>query len=213
MPSEWLSLGDVSRLLGVHPSTIRSWSDQGLIPVHRTKGGHRRYKRTEMELWQQSQRTDAPQDVSLIVQNALRKTRFQVSEGGLLKESWYKKLDDEARQQYRLSGRAMLEGMIRFLTSDSDQAVAEAESLGYEYASRGRRYGLNSIEATNAFLFFRSMLLESMLGMYEAAAIRSPHAWSDMFRRINEFTDHILVTILETYEAYQRARRHGEMVE
>jgi hypothetical protein len=49
--------------------------------------------------------------------------------------------------------------------------------------------------------------MDSMLSVYEAAAVSSPHAWSDMFRKVTEFTDEILVTLLETYEAYQRANR------
>ncbi len=207
MSKEWLSLSDVAQILGVHPSTVRNWSDHNVLPVHRTKGGHRRYLRSELELWIQSQRADGSSEVNLIVQNALRKTRFQISEGKLASEAWYVKLDDEARQQYRMSGRALLQGLINFMNSDGAKAAAEAEALGYEYASRGRRYGLDSVEATHAFLFFRNLLIESMLSVYEAAAVRSPHAWSDMMRRINDFTDHILITILETYEAYQRANR------
>jgi excisionase family DNA binding protein len=204
---EWLSLGDVAQVLGVHPSTARSWSDQGLLPVHRTRGGHRRYLRSEIELWVQSQRQDGADGADLIVQNALRATRFQISEGRLQAESWYNKLDEESRNQYRVSGRALMQGLMNSLHSNGFQAIAEAETLGYEYASRGRRCGLNSVEATHAFLFFRNTLLESMLDVYEAAAIRSPHAWSRMFRKINEFTDNILITILETYEAYQRVNR------
>ena len=111
MASEWLSLSKVAKILGVHPSTVRSWSDQGALPVHRTQGGHRRYLRSEVELWMQSQRADGPADVHLIVQNALKNTRFQISEGRLTTEEWYKKLDDEARNQYRLSGRALLQGL------------------------------------------------------------------------------------------------------
>jgi excisionase family DNA binding protein len=209
MAKEWLSLGDVAEILGVHPSTVRSWSDQGILPVHRTKGGHRRYRRSELDLWVQSRRVNASSEVNLVVQNALRNTRFQISEGRLQAEAWYTKLDDEARLQYRMSGRALLQGLINYLTSDADQAASEALALGYEYASRGRRYGLNSVEATHAFLFFRNMLLESMLNMYESAAISSSHAWSDMLRRISEFTDRILIKILETYEVYQRVDRNG----
>jgi excisionase family DNA binding protein len=205
MEKEWLSLGDVAEVLGVHPSTVRSWSDQGVLPVHRTKGGHRRYRRTELDLWIQSQRTDGSSEVDLLVRNALRNTRLQVSEGRLQAEPWYNKLDDEARRQYRMSGRSLLQGLINYSTSDRERAVSEALALGYEYGARGRRYGLNSAEAANAFLFFRNMLLESMLGMYESAAVSSPHAWSDMFRRTNEFTDQILIKILETYEVYQNS--------
>ena len=207
MPSEWLTLKDIALVLGVHPSTVRNWSDQGILPVHRTRGGHRRYLRGEVDLWMQAQHADGSTDANLVVQNALRNTRFRISEGSLAAESWYMKLDEDARAQYRASGRVLLQGLINYLGKDGDQASAEAEALGYEYASRGRRYGLSSVEAAHAFLFFRNMLIESMLSVYEAAVIRSPHAWSNMFRRINEFTDCILITILETYEVYQRASK------
>ena len=210
MPNEWLSLSKVATILGVHPSTIRNWSNQGMIPVHRTQGGHRRYLRSEVELWMESQRAngdDSLADIRLAMQSALKNTRFQISEGRLNEELWYQKLDDEARQQYRASGRSLLQGLLKFLTSEHDLATAEAEALGYEYASRGRRYGMNSVEATHAFLFFRNVLMESMLSVYEAAAVHSPFAWSDMFRKMGDFTDKILITIMETYEVYQRANR------
>lgn len=204
MPDEWLSLSEIAEILGVHPSTVRKWSDQGVLPVHRTQGGHRRYQRSEVELWMQSQRTNGPSDAHLVAQNALRNTRFQISDGRLNAEDWYLKLDSEARDQYRRSGRTLLQGLIGYLASDGKAAEAEAQALGYEYASRGRRHGLNVADAANAFLFFRSVLLESMLSVYEAASVRSPYAWSDMFRKVNAFTDQILIKLLETYAAYDR---------
>ncbi|MCI0520533.1 MAG: helix-turn-helix domain-containing protein [Chloroflexi bacterium] len=204
MPEEWLTLSDVAQLLGIHPSTVRVWSDHGALPVHRTQGGHRRYKRSELDLWQQSQRTDGAGDVRLMVQNALKNTRFHVTEGHLSAEAWYAKLDDEAREQYRRSGRALLQGLGEYLASDGKMAQAEAQALGYEYASRGRRFGLSAADAVHAYLFFRTVLIESMLAAFEAAAVQSPFAWSAMFRKMTSFTDQILVTILETYEAYER---------
>ncbi len=204
MPNQWLSLSDVAEVLGVHPSTVRNWSDQGMLPVHRTQGGHRRYLKTELDLWIQSQRPDGSNEAILVVQNALRTTRFQVSEGRLNAEGWYAKLDDDAREQYRRSGRTLLQGLGEFLAADEKKGAAEAHALGYEYASRGRRCGLSTAEAVNAFLFFRNVLLDSMLAVYEAASVQSPFAWSDMFRKINLFTDRILTTLLETYEAYER---------
>ena len=207
MPGEWLSLSDAAKILGVQPSTVRSWSDQGVLPVHRTQGGHRRYLRSEVELWLHSQRANGAGDAHLVVQNALKSTRFKISEGRLSQEDWYAKLDDEAREQYRHSGRALMQGLNDYLASDGDLAQAEAHALGYEYASRGRRCGLSVTEATHAFLFFRNLLFESMLAVYEAAAVQSPYAWSDMFRKVNAFTDRILVALLETYEAYARGGR------
>ncbi len=198
----------MAELLGVHPSTVRLWSDKGVLPVHRTQGGHRRYLRSEVELWMQARRDSGSNDMGLVVQTALRNTRFQVSEGHLSTETWYTKLDEEAREQYRRSGRTMLEGLSGFLVANGKMAAAEAQALGYEYASRGRRYGLSPLEAVQAFMFFRNVLIESMLSVYEAASVQSPLAWSDLFRKVNAFTDQILVTILETYEAYDRGANH-----
>src|ERR1700688_3388075 len=47
--SEWLTLGQAARFLGVAQSTIRKWSDQGRVPAFYTPGGHRRYRRTDLD--------------------------------------------------------------------------------------------------------------------------------------------------------------------
>jgi excisionase family DNA binding protein len=205
MPEDWLSLSEVAKLLGVHPSTVRSWSNQGSFPVHRTQGGHRRYMRSEVELWQQSQRTAGPNEQDLMVQKALKATRIQISEGRLSSEAWYAKLTDEARIQYRQSSRTLLQGLLGSLVSDETNAQAEAHALGYEYATRGRRFGMSVADSVKAFLFFRNVLTESMLSVYEAASVRNPQAWSDMFRKVDAFTDQILIALLETHEALERA--------
>jgi excisionase family DNA binding protein len=205
---EWLSLSEVSKLIGIHPSTVRNWADQGRLPVHRTQGGHRRFRRNDVELWMQSQRTDGHSpEADLVVQSALGRTRMRISEGMLEKEDWYRKLDNTAREQYRRSGRQLLQGLTTYLVSEKPIADAEARATGYEYASIGRRCGLSTVQAVNAFLFFRNMLLESMLSVYEAAAINSPYAWSDMLRNISAFTDQVLLSLLETYDALDNPKR------
>jgi excisionase family DNA binding protein len=208
MPSDWLSLSEVAGILGVHSGTVRNWSDKGFLPVHRTQGGHRRYLRSEIDLWMQAQNaSNVEEDVHLVVKNALRNTRMQISEGRLNAESWYAKLDDKARAQYRKSSRSLMQGLIGYLAVEKQAGGAEAQALGYEYASFGYRYGLSVTEAVSAFLFFRNLLMESMMTDYVAASVRSPIAWSDMFRKMTNFTDQIMLTLLETYEAYHRNNR------
>ncbi len=46
---DWLTLGQAARFLGVAQSTIRKWSDQGRVPAFYTPGGHRRYRRRDLE--------------------------------------------------------------------------------------------------------------------------------------------------------------------
>jgi excisionase family DNA binding protein len=207
MPGEWLSLKEAAEYLGVHTSTVRSWADKGRVPVHRTQGGHRRFRRGELELCVASQKPDASDEIDRVAQSALRNTRLQIAEGRLEAESWYQKLDEESRIQYRQSGRTLLQGLINFLAKDADNADAEAHSLGYEYAYLGRRRNLSYLEATHAFLFFRNLLLDATLTAFENASVRSPEMWAAMLRKINAFTDQILETILETYESYQRSLR------
>ena len=207
MTGDWLRLSEIAKKLGVHPSTVRNWADQGKIPFHRTQGGHRRFKSSEVDSWLQSQQASVPNEVSLILQDAIKRMRVQISESHLEAESWYQKLDQEARSKYRQSGRHLMQGLITFLTTDGDETDAEARSLGYEYATRGRRYELNISDATKAFLFFHNTLLDALLTVYETASIRSPIVLSNMFRKINTFTDRILITIMETYEAFDRSRK------
>jgi hypothetical protein len=154
-----------------------------------------------------SRQVQAPHESQFVIQNALKRIRIQIGKGLLESETWYQKLDEEARDKYRSSGRAMLQGLSGYLVTDSDVTDADARSLGYEYASRGWRHGLSSAEATQAFLFFRNVLLDSLLAVFEAAAVQSPQAWSDMFRKINTFTDQIQITLLDTYDAYQRGKK------
>src|SRR5947207_13936784 len=47
--SDWLTLGQAAKFLGVAQSTIRKWSDLGRVPAFYTPGGHRRYKRIDLE--------------------------------------------------------------------------------------------------------------------------------------------------------------------
>jgi excisionase family DNA binding protein len=46
-----LTLGQAAKFLGVAQSTIRKWSDQGRVPAFYTPGGHRRYRRRDLEMF------------------------------------------------------------------------------------------------------------------------------------------------------------------
>ena len=201
--NEWLSLSAAAEILGVHPSTVRLWSDKGLLPVHRTQGGHRRYKRAEVLLWAQTARethTIQPEDM---MQSAIRNVRMQITEGRLEAENWYQKLDEEARAQYRQGARSLFQGLMNYLASTNEDAASEAFAVGYEYASRARRYNLSYVDATRAFLFFRNVLIESVMKVYSEANIPSGKAWEEMLGKMQTFTDQILISLLDTYRALE----------
>ena len=200
---EWLTLSDVSSILGMHPSTVRTWADQGILPVYRTQGGHRRFLKKEIDLWVQTSRQKKEVKPENALRDVLRQIRFKIGENQLESEKWYQKLDDEARQKYRMSGKNLMQSLASYLGAEGEDAIAESRSLGYEYASRGRRYGLSLIDATRAFLFFRNTLLEAMIAIYLDARISDTESWGDMLSRIHAFTDQTMLSLMETYEAFQ----------
>ena len=58
---EWLTLGQAAKYLGVAQSTMRKWSDVGRVPAFYTPGGHRRYRRADLDQFlDRSGRTAAP---------------------------------------------------------------------------------------------------------------------------------------------------------
>jgi twitching motility two-component system response regulator PilH len=46
---EWLTLGQAATYLGVAQSTVRKWSDGGRLPAFYTPGGHRRFRRADLD--------------------------------------------------------------------------------------------------------------------------------------------------------------------
>jgi excisionase family DNA binding protein len=200
---EWLSLSDAAKLLGVHPSTVRLWSDKGVLPTHRTSGGHRRYRRNEMLLWAKTAR-EIRVEPENIMQTAMKNVRVQIGEAHLESESWYQKLDETARRQYRESAHSLSQGLMAYLSAENGDDF-EAHAIGYEYASRARRYGLSEVDATRALLFFRNALIESVMKVFREANILSGKAWEEMLHKMHTFTDQILISLLETYHKLENA--------
>ena len=138
------------------------------------------------------------------MQEVVKNVRMQISEGRLQAESWYQKLDDEARMQYRMSARSLFQGLINYVSINGEEASTEAYAVGYEYASRARRYNLSYVDAAKAFLFFRDALVESVIKVYGEAHVPVKRA-TDMYTKIHTFTDEILISLLETYRKLENA--------
>ncbi len=46
---DWLRLGEAAEALGVNSNTVRRWSDAGKLTCYRSPGGHRRYRRRDVD--------------------------------------------------------------------------------------------------------------------------------------------------------------------
>src|SRR3984893_18147414 len=113
---EWLSLRQAAEMLGMHPATVRLWADRNELPSRRTRGGHRRFRRADIEarLQQETERKPHPA-AQLLVQSVLGRVRFAFTDGTLTTFSWYTHFDDPARDSFRDLGRRLLELLLRAL--------------------------------------------------------------------------------------------------
>ncbi|HVE86553.1 MAG TPA: helix-turn-helix domain-containing protein [Myxococcales bacterium] len=50
-----LTTTEAAEIAGVAPSTLKRWADQGLLPIVRTPGGHRRFERDSLDLLLQTE--------------------------------------------------------------------------------------------------------------------------------------------------------------
>ena len=205
MTDKWLSLSGAAKVLGVHPSTVRLWSDKGVLPTHKTQGGHRRYKQDEICLWAESNHKSSEIEPERMMQEVIKTVRMQISEGRLQAEIWYQKLDEDARAQYRMSARSLFHGLMTYVATEGAEAESEAYAIGYEYASRAHRYSLNYVDAVRAFLFFRNTLIKSVIKVYQESNAPSSQT-AEAFGKMYTFTDDILISLLQTFQALNASR-------
>jgi len=190
-PGEWIGLSEAAGLLGVHPSTVRSWADSGKLSVHRTAGGHRRFIRSEIETLRRGPEASGAQ---FVIENVIGRTRLEVAEGRLEDQAWYRRLTEPQREAYRDESHRLLQQVGELIEAESSE---EARQIGREYARISLDAGMSLVEAVEAFLFFRGFLMESINSLHEA---QSGSAWTQFYRQASLFTDSLLVSIVESYQ-------------
>jgi excisionase family DNA binding protein len=202
-PDDWLNLSDAAALLGVHPSTLRAWSDRGDIPAHRTPGKHRRFRRADVESWLESRRESQVSPGQLIVENALGRTRLQMAEGRLSETDWYQRFDEPRRRELRETGRRQLRLLLRYLSDEADSVLPEMQAMGQAYERLGREAGLSLAETVRVFLYFRDFLYDSVIDVYQASGQRAAREWASLHRRTAVFTNTVLLALIEAHETLE----------
>jgi excisionase family DNA binding protein len=195
--STWVSLREAAKILGVHPATVRSWADRGDIASQRTPGGHRRFRRDDLIRWITSQQSPPSTEAQLLVQSALGRARFQISEGHLAEADWYQRLDKQARESMALYGRRLMDVLQQHLTLPNG-ALPAAHTIGLEYGKMIRQCGLSLMQAVEGFYTFSDFVFESLIQMAEVG--RPEQNRADAMRKIYTFTREIIVALIEVYQ-------------
>src|SRR5690349_14842775 len=105
--ADWYTLAEASKLLGVHPATVRQWGDEGKLGVFRTPGGHRRFARGDVErlMHLSPARRASPQ--TYIYDETIERTRKGLPEM-MGSAAWAQRLPEEERAHWRTAGRLLV---------------------------------------------------------------------------------------------------------
>ncbi len=198
---KWLSLQAASRMLGVHPSTLRQWADAGKIHTVRTPGGHRRFAETDVRALLEPEPLE-PAGIQLLVQSALGRARLEVSGGKMSDQSWYKRFDESDKAEHRELGRKLLSLVMQYLTQPGDRQniLEEARSLGRAYGERSVSRNLRITESVNAFLYFQDFLMDGVRQMAKTVGQSANIDLVAAYQQISQFTNEVLLAMLEVYE-------------
>ncbi len=195
---EWLPLRAASDLVGVHPATLRAWADRGHIASQRTAGGHRRFRRSDIEHWARSRR-EPTASIEMLIQNAMGRVRLTLEQADM---PWLMRLNAETRVQHRDLGRRMLMEIAATLdpAADSGAVISKAQRLGADYIRLSRDHGLTLAETVRTFMFFRDSIADSFIQLVSRLETAAAPDWIVMNRRLNEFSNAVLLSLIESYQ-------------
>ncbi len=199
---EWFTLSEASKLLGVHPATIRQWSDEGKLPTFRTPGGHRRFARSDIDRLLHMSPVRGAGLASYLVDETVERTRKGLPEV-LAHASWAQHLPEEERTRWRAAGRQLLALVAQLVTRPEpppDQKEAALE-FGRNYGRMMARTEHSLPDAVLAFLFFRDSLLETVLQLPETTGL-DRNATLPIVARVNALLNEVLRAMMEAFEAY-----------
>ncbi|HEY6098692.1 MAG TPA: helix-turn-helix domain-containing protein [Anaeromyxobacter sp.] len=92
---DFISTDEFARLAGVGPSAVKRWSDAGALPCLRTAGGHRRFRREDVERFLRSRGAPAAADlVDLLLDDPdSRRTEARLLSERARRGAWHKVAD------------------------------------------------------------------------------------------------------------------------
>jgi excisionase family DNA binding protein len=200
----WLPIGAASRLVGVGADTLRRWADSGKVQSYQTAGGHRRFLRSSLEAminaprrqrYENEQLTDAAATIVNDVQRRMRRT-------GFAGHPWQSRLSAEQRADFRRWGQRTFNLVIEYVAAarrtEREVLLHEAERMGALYGHEASAAGLSLAEAVEAFLFYRSPVVEAILAHLRRRVADISQVTAAV-REANAAIDQVLVALVASY--------------
>ena len=200
----WLPLGVASRLVGVGHDTLRRWADSGKVQSYQTPGGHRRFLRSSLEAMVNSPRrprygVERLPDSRRTMAGDLHRRMERTGYAG---QPWQARLSADQRADFRRWGQRTFDLVIEYVAAgrkaERQLLIGEAEKMGALYGAEASRAGLTLAETVEAFLFFRSPVLDAIIGQLRRRAAEVSEVTA-AFHEANAAIDSVLVALMSSH--------------
>lgn len=207
----WLPIGTASRLVGVGPDTLRRWADTGRVQSYQTAGGHRRFLRSSLEAMTAAPRRHRyetgrlPDSAGTIVGDVQRR----MQRTGYAGMPWQSRLSTEQREDFRRWGQCTFNLVIEYVAatkrSERELLREEAERMGGLYGHEASAAGMTLAEAVEAFLFYRSPVIEAILAHLRRRTAEVSQVTAAV-REANTAIDGVLMALVASYREVGAAK-------
>lgn len=203
---DWIGLREATQILGISPSTLRRWADEGTVRTFVTPGGHRRFSRAAVESLIPGARQD-PVQVVLLGETPAQMSRVYRRELGrdaADELGLAAALSEEDRTRFREHGRSIVRAALAALEAadpaERERRIAEAADASAEYGRGAAAMGLPVSLTVATYLRFRRPFLAELSALARRRGLDATGA-TDLVDRARDMFDRLLVGTVRAYES------------
>ncbi len=201
----FLGMGEASRLLGVSETTLRRWTDGGLIRVFMTPGGHRRYSASELQQFMRArQEMQGAGTMAGHLQDTVpvHRTTARKNIGAAFGDA---RFSEEGRQHLARCGRELLDLVIQYMVHPNKRkaTVQLVRQVGEEHGRTLASLGFPLVDSVEAFISHRNLLVEAAAQFGRKRHLRSERAVAAI-PLVNRLLDEALVGLVAAHQSCWR---------
>jgi hypothetical protein len=175
-----------------------------MVQSYTTPGGHRRFLRSSLETminaprrhrYEVEQLPDSAQTMAAEVHRRMQRT-------GYAGQPWQARLSAEQRGDFRRWGQRTFNLVIEYVAAskkaERELLLEEAQRMGALYGAEASRAGLSLAETIEAFLFFRSPVIDAIAAQLRRRAASTAEVTAAN-REANEAIDQVLLSLVGSH--------------
>ena len=197
---QWMRLGEAADYLGIHFTTLRRWSDAGKVPLYKTPGGRRRYKKTDLEIFlSRSMEGESLGKLPAVSETAQPEIIRVIRQLNIRDEPWYGQISPETQKMMAQNGRRLIGSLMQYASRNDggDSFLQQGRELAREYGELCWQSGLSLGQTLQVFVSIRHSIVDSLCEAGMVVQDSGEATWN-IFQRVNYFLDSIMLAILES---------------